>query len=127
MKKKLFISCPMKGRTVENIKKSIDKMHKIAEILFEQKLEVIPSICGAIGKYGILKLSESIEALSEADYFIGVRYTDMYPNCNVESDVARSYGIPVVYAEMEYVMPDVLEIEREHWENTTEDYCVKPL
>lgn len=30
--KKLFISVPMKGRTEENIRKSIEKMHKIAEI-----------------------------------------------------------------------------------------------
>ena len=41
--KKLFISCPMKGRTNENIKKSMDKMHKIAEIIFDQQLEVIDS------------------------------------------------------------------------------------
>lgn len=29
--KKLFISCPMTGREEENIEKSIEKMHKIAE------------------------------------------------------------------------------------------------
>lgn len=40
--KKLFISCPMKGRTEENIRKSMEKMHKIAEAVFEQELEVIP-------------------------------------------------------------------------------------
>lgn len=34
--KKLFISCPMKGRTEENIRKTMDKMHKIAEAMFEQ-------------------------------------------------------------------------------------------
>lgn len=26
--KKLFISCPMKGRTEENIRKSMEKMHR---------------------------------------------------------------------------------------------------
>ena len=41
--KKIFISCPMKGRTEENIRKSMEKMHKIAEEIFEQELEVIPS------------------------------------------------------------------------------------
>ena len=41
--KKLFISCPMKGRTEENIRKSMEKMHKIAEIIFDQELEVIPT------------------------------------------------------------------------------------
>lgn len=33
--KKLFISCPMHGRTKEAIEKSMDKMHKIAEIYFD--------------------------------------------------------------------------------------------
>ena len=28
--KKVFISCPMKGRTTENIQKTMDKMHKCA-------------------------------------------------------------------------------------------------
>lgn len=41
--KKLFISCPMKGRTEENISKSMDQMHKIAEIIFDQELEAIPT------------------------------------------------------------------------------------
>ena len=41
--KKLFISCPINGRTEENIKKSMEKMHKIAEIVLDQKLEVIDS------------------------------------------------------------------------------------
>lgn len=51
--KKLFISCPMKGRTEENIKKSMDKMHKLAEIMFEQELEVIP-------QFSNLKLISSV-------------------------------------------------------------------
>ncbi len=41
--KKLFISCPMKGRKEEDIKESIEKMHKIAEIIFNEELEVIKS------------------------------------------------------------------------------------
>lgn len=41
--KKLFISCPMKGRTEESIKRSMEKMHKLAEIIFDQELEVIPT------------------------------------------------------------------------------------
>ena len=39
--KKLFISVPMKGRTEENIRKSLEKMHKLAEIVFDEKLEVL--------------------------------------------------------------------------------------
>ncbi|MBQ8293409.1 MAG: hypothetical protein IJX78_06410 [Bacilli bacterium] len=39
--KKLFISCPMKGRSEENIKKSMQKMHKIMESILGEELEVI--------------------------------------------------------------------------------------
>ena len=41
--KKLFISCPMKGRTREAIEESFNTMHKIAEIMRGEKLEVIQS------------------------------------------------------------------------------------
>ena len=30
--KKLFISCPMKGRTEENIKNTMNRLHKLAEV-----------------------------------------------------------------------------------------------
>lgn len=41
--KKIFISCPMKGRTKEEIKKTTIKMHKYAELVLEEKCGVIPS------------------------------------------------------------------------------------
>ena len=41
--KKLFISCPMRGRTEEAIKDTMERMHKIAEALFGEELEVLPT------------------------------------------------------------------------------------
>ena len=41
--KKLFVSVPMKGRTEEKIKASIQKMKKIAEIYEGEELELIDS------------------------------------------------------------------------------------
>lgn len=41
--KKLFVSVPMKGRTEEEIKASIQKMKKIAEICEGEDLELIDS------------------------------------------------------------------------------------
>lgn len=41
--KKLFVSVPMKGRTEEEIKASIQKMKKIAEIYEGEELELIDS------------------------------------------------------------------------------------
>ena len=41
--KKLFVSVPMKGRTEEEIKASIQKMKKIAEIYEGEELKLIDS------------------------------------------------------------------------------------
>lgn len=40
---KLFISCPMRARTAEQIHATMDQMHKIAEAIFGEELEVIPT------------------------------------------------------------------------------------
>lgn len=113
--KKLFISVPMKGRTKENIKNSIDKMHKLAELMFNEELEVVnsyfedyPTILDRdietvkdILDYtvpehtnsSIWYLGESIKLIAQADYFIGI-YSDYYTGCDIEASVARRYGIP---------------------------------
>ena len=41
--KKLFISCPMKNRSEENIRMTFDRLHKIAEAVYGESLEVIPT------------------------------------------------------------------------------------
>lgn len=119
--KKLFISCPMKGRTDENIKNSMERMHKIAEIIFDQELEVIDSfIEGAVPEtknQAVYYLGRSIQLLSEADFFIGIEYSDFYNGCMVENDVARRYGIRSVNVRMHEVMPDAAEVERKRWES----------
>lgn len=41
--KKLFISVPMKGRTEEQIRESMRRMHKVEEAVLYEELEVIDS------------------------------------------------------------------------------------
>lgn len=97
--KKLFISCPMNGRTEENIKKSMDKMHKIAEIVFEQKLDVIDTYIEEDPpegvNAGVWYLGKSIEMMSEADYFIGIDCCGVYKGCALETKIAYDYHIPM--------------------------------
>ena len=119
--KKLFISCPMRGRTDENIRKSIDKMHKIAEIVFDQKLEVIksydPDTVPKMKQQSVLCLGLSIQAMADADYFIGIQdFNDFYRGCCIEKDIARLYGIPYYVVDRKLVMPDTIDIERKHWD-----------
>ncbi len=116
MMKKLFISCPMKGRTEENIKKSMEKMHKIAEIVFEQELEVIPSYIEDTppenNNQAVWYLGKAIQLLAEADFFIGIDWSDLFKGCGIERSVASAYGIRSTFVHIGDVMPDVLEHEK---------------
>lgn len=94
--KKLYISCPAAGRTPENVKKSFDKMHRFAEIMFGQELEVVNKISAKEiqGFDDISDLKGVVDGLSKADYFIGT-YCDhrIWKRCNVENSIATSYNI----------------------------------
>ena len=124
--KKLFISCPMKGRTEENIRKSMEQMHKIAEIVFDQELEVIPTYIEdkppENSKQAVWYLGKSIQLLAEADFFIGVNYTEFFKGCMVESKVAMEYGIRSTYVNIHEMMPDAVDVEREYW-NAMDKVC----
>lgn len=117
--KKLFISCPMKGRTEENIRKSMEQMHKIAEIVFDQELEVIPTYIEdnppENNNQAVWYLGKSIQMLAEADFFIGVDFSEYFKGCNIESNVARKYGIRSTYVNMYDLMPDAVEVEKKYW------------
>lgn len=120
-KKKLYISCPMKGRTEDAIRHDMDRMHKMAEIVFDQELEVIHSVVENDPPEGvnwpIWYLGESIKKMAEADYFIGVEHCETARGCNVETHVARSYGIPSTFVCVREFMPDVAEMERHRFDN----------
>jgi len=101
--KKLFISCPMKNRSKESIQESFETMHKVAEIMFGEELEVIQSYIDEDPpndvNAGIWYLAHSMLKLSEADYFIGVynqrlSIHENYNMCDFEERIARNYNIP---------------------------------
>lgn len=105
---KLFISCPMKGLTDEMIKANREKMRKIAEIVFDKKLEVIPSYIIPAGEVpeGAMTpmwcLGRSIQLMSEADYYIGVNafyHCDCH-GCEIENNVAQYYGLRTYYIDL---------------------------
>lgn len=95
--KKLFVSVPMKGRTEEEIKRSITKMHRIAEAYEGEELELIDSWISdtppAEGNRSVWYLGKSIEKLATADIFIGISDTSAWPGCELEAKVARAYKI----------------------------------
>ena len=76
--KKLFVICPVEGRTLENIKKSMQKLHKIAEAVFEEELEVINSdfreipVPDSVKSLVTYDMGINLIDLSKADYCIYV-------------------------------------------------------
>ena len=95
--KKLFVSVPMKGRTEEEIRKTIDKMKKIAEIYEGEELELIDSYIDdnppKDNNQAIWFLGKSLEKLATADIFIGISEVWDWNGCYVEKEVAHRYGI----------------------------------
>lgn len=108
--KKLFISCPMKDRTEEAIKDSMNRMHKIAEIIFGEELEVIdsyiPGEAPEDNNRAMWYLGKSVQMMAEADYFVGVSEFG-YAGCDIEMLVASRYGIPMASVSMRHLMPDI--------------------
>lgn len=111
-KHKLFISCPMKGRTEENIKKSFEVMKRTAEAYIGETLEVVnpyePKTFESDADR-IRSLSDSIRLMAEADYFITFENYFDYRGCSVENQVAALYGLKRVLAMTKLAAPDVLD------------------
>lgn len=113
---KLFISCPMKGRTEENIKKSFEVMQRIAEAYTGETLEVVnphePKTFESDADR-IRSLSDSIKLMAEADYFITFENYFEYRGCSVENQVAALYGLERMLVMTKVAAPDVLNKRQE--------------
>lgn len=95
--KKLFVSVPMKGRTEEEIKASIQKMKKIAEIYEGEELELIDSYIEdnppKDNNEAVWYLGESLKKLAQADVFVGIDDVWNWSRGYIESEVAVRYEI----------------------------------
>lgn len=108
--KKLFVSVPMKGKTEEEIKASIQKMKKIAEIYEGEELELIDSYIEdnppKDSEEAVWYLGESLKKLAQADVFIGINDAWGWNGCYIENDVASRYGIKSYHIPVQYVIND---------------------
>lgn len=117
--KKLFISCPMRGRTNEAIADSRERMKRIAEAVFGEELEVIESVVSETppkdAKERIWYLGKSVQKIAEADYFIGIDYSEYFRGCDTERSIAQQYGIKHFEVPL-YIFPDAMELERKQYD-----------
>lgn len=99
--KKLFVSVPMRGRSDENIEKSIKFMADLASVIFGEELVVVHNLKSEtppedVNNTSVYYLGQAISKMSEVDYFIGVspEFAKLYPGCATEDFVAMAYDIP---------------------------------
>lgn len=108
--KKLFVSVPMKGRTEEEIKASIQKMKKIAEIYEGEELELIDSYIEdnppKDSKEAVWYLGESLKKLAQADIFVGINEAYDWNDCYIERDTAQRYGIKTYIVQARDIIDD---------------------
>lgn len=106
--KQLFVSVPMKGRTEEEIKASIQKMKKIAEIYEGEELELIDSYIEdnppKDNNEAVWYLGESLKKLAPADVFMGICENFDWNGCYIERETAQRYGIKVYMIPAKYVI-----------------------
>ena len=107
--KKVFISCPMRGREEKNIKGSMERMFVLAQLahpdaeMIDSYIEDFPDEAMNDNQKRIWYLSKSIEKLAEADVLISFDGAYNHPGCKVERAVAIEYGIEIIEAPAQIV------------------------
>ena len=118
--KKLFVSVPMKKRTTEEILDSVEKMHKIAEAIVGEELELIdsfiPDNAPENSKQALWYLGKSLEKLAEADIFISVEDRYDFNGCYIEAIAAQRYNIQSLFVDARWVITDFTEYQSKLWE-----------
>lgn len=113
-KHRIFISCPMDNRTEDNIRKSFEKMLKIAEAYTGETFKLVNPYMPKKADSNvdrIRNLADSINLMAGADYFITTANFWKYRECSVEKTVAEKYGLKSLYVDPEFTTPDVFDYD----------------
>ena len=98
IKRRLFISQPMRGKTVEEILAARERAIESAKQKLGGEVEVIDSFFqGAVAETCALDLlGKSLSLLATADVAYFAKGWEQYRGCRIEHDCAVEYGIAVV-------------------------------
>ena len=106
--KKLYISVPMKGRTDEQIRESINKMWKMTEIMLGEECQVLPTYNKENREVPrFVALGRSIAWLGDADYVVYCYPFYGFAGVESEVDIANNYDIPTIAYEGRFICPDI--------------------
>ena len=124
--KKLFVSVPMKNRTKEEIRVSIQKMKQIAEIYEGEELELIDTYIKDTPpenkNESIWYLGKSIQMLAQADVFIAISDSYFWNGCAIETETANRYGIKSYSIPGKYVINDYNDYKTQFTDDSTRDW-----
>lgn len=125
--KKLFISCPMRGLTNEEIEREREKIKAVAEAYIGEETEVVKIPAETIWQLKreaeensetenaarIRMLGYSIVCMAEAEYFAYYESIKkgVYPGCAVELLAAESYGLKKIPVKMNLIEDQMLKEE----------------
>ena len=98
---KAFISVPMKGKTKEEIEKTINIMKNKAIEEAGNDVEFINTIVQDKPPYNtnneaIWYLGKSIELLSQCEILVCLKDIDNYNGCYIEKEIAKRYGLKII-------------------------------
>ena len=94
---RVFISQPMRGRTMEQIQERRDQICEMLVEIFKRDIEIIDSINKdeELQKKGsIAMLGHSVGLMADADLVVVDDVEYGYTGVEIESNVAYNYGIP---------------------------------
>ena len=109
--KKVFVSCPMAGKSDKEIQSAIVKLHQIATLYEGQQLELVhnfnPDALRSdsnepYDKECLKLLTKGLEKMADCDVFIGVD-TYGYRGCEIEERTAWEYGLKVYSVPYQYI------------------------
>ena len=130
MKKKVFISVPLKGRSKKEIEDSIEKIKGATEELLGKDLEFVHGELKDIPDFNnnkedvkdsLLYLSKEVELMADADYLATISEGWDYRRCSIEKDIFRRYKAKnwpeerdiVLEFSLNIICPDLIKKERE--------------
>lgn len=140
MKKTIFLSLPMKGRTDVDIQNTIFGMKRIITAMYpNDKLVFIDNFyCAPEGledtkHQSLLYLGEAIKKMAKCDYIAVIENHNCnlynYRGCHIEAEVASNYGlyfITVNDPDGSILLPDIkAKVEEERKACPKEEVCCR--
>ena len=95
---KLFVSQPMRGRSVEEIAAEREYATAAAERILNEDVEVIDSFFQGGDMKPLEYLGESLKLLAGADWAWFCDGWDEARGCKIENTCAREYGISILHS-----------------------------